>query len=120
MTEGIVEILRTYADRFDDDDIAHEMGMWVREAADAIEHLRNDLAEVRHEYEKLSAKVHRFQQTIADLVGEQVLFEVDRDRWRSAAGIMYEQVFQLKRLDELQVEKIDKAIFAYNEAYNNG
>lgn len=85
MNEGIVEILRKYADRFDDDDIAHEMGMWVREAADAIELLR-----------------------------------VDRDRWRSAAGIMYEQVFQLKRLNELQVERIEKALWAYNKAYNEG
>jgi hypothetical protein len=45
---------------------------------------------------------------------------VDRDRWRSAAGIMYEQVFQLKRLDEIQIERIEKAMLAYGKAYNEG
>ena len=69
---------------------------------------------------ELLAKVHRLEQTIADLVGEQVLLETDRDRWRSAAGIMYEQVFQLKRLDEIQIERIEKALWAYNKAYNEG
>ena len=72
------------------------------------------------ERDELLEKVHRLEQTIADLVGEQVLLETDRNRWRSTAAIMYEQVFQLKRLDELQVERIEKALLAYNKAYNEG
>ena len=40
MTDDIVTILRQYADRFDDDDIAHELGMWIRESADEIERLQ--------------------------------------------------------------------------------
>jgi hypothetical protein len=58
--------------------------------------------------------------TINDLQKALDDMRADRDRWRSAAGIMYEQVFQMKRLDELQVERIEKALLAYNKAYNEG
>ena len=58
--------------------------------------------------------------TIKDLQKALDDMRVDRDRWRSAAGIMYEQVFQLKRLNEIQVDRIERAMLAYNEAYNAG
>jgi ribosome maturation protein Sdo1 len=58
--------------------------------------------------------------TIQDLQKALDDMRVDRDRWRSAAGIMYEQVFQLKRLDEIQIERIEKAMLAYGKAYNEG
>jgi hypothetical protein len=46
--------------------------------------------------------------------------EADRDRWRKASAIMFEKVFQLKRLDEIQIDHIEQALAAYNEAYNEG
>ncbi len=58
--------------------------------------------------------------TIEDLQKALDDMRVDRDRWRSAAAIMYEQVFQLKRLSEIQSDRIENAMLAYGKAYNEG
>ena len=40
--DDIVVRLRELADAFDDDDISHDQGSWMRSAADEIEYLRKE------------------------------------------------------------------------------
>jgi hypothetical protein len=72
VTDDIVTRLRELADAFDDDDISHDQGSWMRSAADEIERLRAEL-EI---YKDLYAR-EAVERTMAEQVKESAHWVAD-------------------------------------------
>jgi uncharacterized protein YdcH (DUF465 family) len=84
---------------------SYDLGLLIKQA-------NGSYAMLEH-FNKVVEELRRLDRKLTEV-------EKDRDRWRSAAAIMFEKVFQLKRLDEIQIDHIEQALAAYNEAYNEG